>query len=84
MFVDTYVLQEQVIVKAKSRQTVSVNKYVAPIAQAYNNMGANSYAVSLTVQALGTGSKIVAERPMYFNFHGEPGGTDVLGYTQVP
>ena len=84
MFVDTYVLQEQVIVKARSRQTVSVNKYVVPIAQAYNNMQANSYAVSLTVQALGTNAKIVAERPMYFNFHGEPGGTDVLGYTQVP
>lgn len=83
MFVDTYVLQEQVIVKAKSRQTVSVNKYVEPIAQAYNNMGPDSYSVSLTVQALGSGAKIVAERPMYFNFHGDPGGTDVLGYTQV-
>ncbi len=84
MFADTYVLQEQVIVKAKSRQTVSINKYIVPIAQTYNNMnGPNSYAVSMTVQALGTGAKIVAERPMYFNFHGDPGGTDVLGYAQL-
>ncbi len=82
LFVDTYVLQEQVVVKAQSRKTVSINSLVVPIAQNYNNMGPDSYAVSLTVQALGTNSKIVAERPMYFNFHGAPGGTDVLGYTQ--
>ena len=81
LFVDTYVLQEQVTVKAQSRKTVSINSLVVPIAQA-NNMGPNSYAVSLTVQALGSNAKIVAERPMYFNFHGAPGGTDVLGYTQ--
>ena len=24
---------------------------------------------------------VVAERPLYFNFEGDPGGTDVLGYT---
>ncbi len=82
LFVDTYVLQEQVTVKAQSRKTVSINALVVPIAQSYNNMGPDSYAVSLTVQALGTNAKIVAERPMYFNFHGAPGGTDVLGYTQ--
>ena len=82
LFVDTYVLQEQVIVKAQSRKTVSIDSLVVPIAQAYNNMGPDSYSVSLTVQALGSNAKIVAERPMYFNFHGDPGGTDVLGYTQ--
>ncbi len=82
LFVDTYVLQEQVTVKAQSRKTVGINSLVTPIAQAYNNMGSNSYAVSLTVQALGVNARIVAERPMYFNFYGSMGGTDVLGYTQ--
>ncbi len=82
LFVDTYVLQKQVVVKAQSRKTVSINELVVPVAQANNNMGPDSYSVSLTVQALGTNAKIVAERPMYFDFHGSPGGTDVLGYTQ--
>jgi hypothetical protein len=82
LFVDTYVLQEQVVVKAQSRKTVSINSLVVPIAQTNNNMGPDSYSVSMTVQALGSNPKIVAERPMYFNFHGAPGGTDVLGYTQ--
>ena len=82
LFVDTYVLQEQVVVKAQGRKTVSINALVVPIARSYNNMGPDSYSVSLTVQALGTNAKIVAERPMYFNFHGAQGGTDVLGYTQ--
>ena len=81
LFADTYVMQQQVTVPAHSRQTISINALVSPIAQAYNNMGANSYAVSLTVQALGTNATIVAERPMYFDFYGDPGGTDVLGYT---
>src|SRR6266851_321891 len=81
-FADTYVIQQQVIVKAHSRQTTGINSLVVPIAQAYNNMGANSYSVSLSVQVLGTNAKIVAERPMYFDFAGaDQGGTDVLGYT---
>jgi hypothetical protein len=81
LFADTYVMQQQVIVKAHSRQTVGINGLVVPIAQAYNNLGGNSYAVSLSVQVLGANAKIVAERPMYFDFYGDPGGTDVLGYT---
>ena len=81
LFADTYVMQQQVIVKAHSRQTTGINSLVVPIAQAYNNMGANSYSVSLSVQVLGASAKIVAERPMYFDFYGDPGGTDVLGYT---
>ncbi len=28
-----------------------------------------------------TNATIVAERPMYFDFYGDPGGTNVLGYT---
>lgn len=81
LFADTYVMQQQVTVAAHSRQTVSINALVAPIAQAYDNMGANSFAVSLTVQALGANAKVVAERPMYFDFYGDPGGTDAIGYT---
>ncbi len=83
LFVDTYVLQEQVVVPAQSRKTVNINALVVPIAQTYSNPGVDPYAVSLTAQALGTNAKIVVERPMYFNFHGDPGGTDVLGYTQI-
>jgi hypothetical protein len=82
LFADTYVMQQQVIVKAHSRQTTGINSLVVPIAQAYNNMGGNSYSVSLSVQALGATAKIVAERPMYFDFAGaDQGGTDVLGFT---
>ncbi len=82
LFADTYVMQQQVIVKAHSRQTTGINSLVVPIAQAYDNMGGNSYSVSLSVQALGANAKIVAERPMYFDFAGsDQGGTDVLGYT---
>lgn len=81
LLADTYVFQQQILVPAHSRQTISVNDLVTPIAGAYNNMGANSYAVSLTVQALGANAKIVAERPMYFDYYGDPGGTDIIGYT---
>jgi hypothetical protein len=81
LFADTYVIQQQVTVKAHSRQTVNINALLVPIAQAYPNGGSNAYAVSLSVQALGTGAKIVVERPMYFDFYGDQGGTDVIGYT---
>jgi len=33
------------------------------------------------VEATGPGALIVAERPMYFNYGGDTGGTDVIGYT---
>ncbi len=79
-FVDTYVIQQQITVKAHSRQTLNINALVSPIINAYNN-GPGAPAVSLTVQALGTNAVLVAERPMYFNFTGISGGTDVVGYT---
>jgi kumamolisin len=81
LFADTYVMQEQVLVKAHSRQTLSINALIVPIVQANVNMGNNSYSVSMSVQAIGAGAKIVAERPMYFNYYGDQGGTDVIGYT---
>ena len=79
-FVDTYVIQLQLTVKAHSRQTLNINALVAPITNTYNN-GPGAPAVSLIVQTLGTGATLVAERPMYFNFNSISGGTDVVGYT---
>lgn len=79
-FVDTYVIQQQLTVKAHSRQTLNINALVFPIVNAYNN-GPGAPAVSLSVQALGNNAIIIAERPMYFNFTGISGGTDVIGYT---
>ncbi|GAC1348876.1 MAG: hypothetical protein NVSMB27_18290 [Ktedonobacteraceae bacterium] len=72
LFTDSgLVLQQQVDVGAHSRKTVGIN-------------GVISFApsgVAMTVQALGANAVIVAERPMYFDFAGDPGGTDVIGYT---
>ncbi len=83
LFVGTYVLQQQELVKAQSRKTININQLVVPVAQGYTNppAGVDPYSVSLTVQALGSGAKIVAERPMYFNYYGDQGGTNVFGYT---
>jgi len=81
MFADTYVIEQQVVVKAHSRSTLDINSLIVPIAQAYDNGGANAYAVSLIAQVLGNGNTIVVERPMYFDFHGDQGGTDVIGFT---
>lgn len=80
LFADSFVMQQQLLVKAHSRQTITMNNLVVPIAQSYDNMGANSFAVSLTVQALGANARVVAERPMYFDYYGDPGGTDTIGY----
>lgn len=81
MFADTYVIEQQIVVKAHSRHTLNINSFIVPIAQAHDNGGANAYAVSLVVQSLGNGTTIVAERPMYFDFYGDQGGTDVIGFT---
>ncbi len=72
------ILQQQVIVAAHSRGTVTINNVLNPI-------GADS--VSLVVQALGNGALIVAERPQYFSYgiqgtrYTARGATDVIGYT---
>ena len=68
----------QAKVLAHSRKTYSINQVLNPIRQG---------AVSMTIQALGSNSAIVAERPMYFIFNiggvpgTETGGSDVIGYT---
>jgi kumamolisin len=69
--------QQIVVVGAQTRVTLNINSYVVPIAQ--SNPAVN-YEVSMSVWS--TSGIIVAERPMYFNFHNTAwGGTDVVGYT---
>ncbi len=65
------VLQQQLQVGANSRGTLNINNIVNPI---------GSDSVSLVVQVIGSG-QIVAERPLYFNYYGDTGATDVIGYT---
>ena len=69
--------QQVVTVGPQSRVTLNINSYVVPIAQ--SNPAVNG-EVSLAVWS--TSGTIVAERPMYFDYHNTSwGGTDVVGYT---
>jgi kumamolisin len=68
---NSLVLQQQVTVGAHSRSTLNINNILNPI---------QPNSVSMVVQLIGSG-QIVAERPLYFNWNGDPGGTDVIGYT---
>jgi hypothetical protein len=69
--------QQVVSVGPQTRVTVNINSLVGPIAQANPKAG---YEVSMAVWT-STGT-IVAERPMYFNYHNVAwGGTDVVGFT---
>ena len=57
-----------------------------PLALAYPTSPIyQGYEVSMDIQAFNTSggppATVVAERPLYFNYEGDPGGTDVLGYT---
>ena len=84
-FTPNVVFQIQAIALAHSRKTFSINNILNPI---------NQGSVSITVQALPTtgvpNPVIVAERPMYFFYRLAgistlaEGGSDVIGYTQVP
>jgi kumamolisin len=65
------VLQQRVTVSAHSRSTLNINDILNPI---------QPTSVSMVVQVIGSGT-IVAERPLYFNWFGVPGGTDVIGFT---
>jgi photosystem II stability/assembly factor-like uncharacterized protein len=57
------------VIAPNNRTTPNVNGDIGP-----------GHAVSMTVTSdIG----VVAERPMYFNYHGIPGGTDVLGATSL-
>lgn len=59
---------KQVTVEARSRKTVRVND------NAGQNLELSCHIVVVS------GPPIVAERPMYFNFHGWDGGHDVIGH----
>lgn len=80
LFADNTVVQEQLQLLPHSRTTVNINYLVVPMATAYpTNPNYLGYEVSMDIQAFN--GTVVAERPLYFNYFGDPGGTDVLGYT---
>lgn len=86
LFADNTIVQEMLQLIPHSRTTVYINSLVVPLATAYPTTPVFvGYEVSMDIQAFSSGggspATVVAERPLYFNFFGEPGGTDVLGYT---
>lgn len=86
LFADSTIEQEMLQLLPHSRTTVYINSFIVSLATAYpTNPIYNAYEVSMDIQALnlngGSPGTIVAERPMYFNYFGDPGGTDVIGYT---
>ena len=78
IFTPSAVFQQQLVIPAHSRWTFNINAILNPIQQGEN---------SITLQALGQGAVIVAERPMYYtmtipHISGiQQGGTDVIGFT---
>ncbi len=79
LFADNTIVQEIKVLPAHSRTTVSVSAIIYPLATAYpSNPRSFAYEVSMDIQALS--GTVVAERPMYFNYNGDLGGTDVIGY----
>jgi kumamolisin len=85
LFANNTMVQEMLQLQPHSRSTVSVNSLIVPMALAYPTTPIyKAYEVSMDIQAFtggGAPATVVAERPLYFNFSGDPGGTDVLGYT---
>ena len=86
LFADATIEQEMLQLLPHSRTTVYINSFIVPLAKAYPSHPIyNAYEVSMDVQVLNPGGgpvgTVVAERPMYFNYFGDPGGTDVIGYT---
>ncbi|HCF85373.1 MAG TPA: peptidase S53, partial [Ktedonobacter sp.] len=77
LYMANSITTEQVVtVGPQTRVTLDVNAMVLPIVRAASRAG---YAVSLSVTAIN--GTIMAERPMYFNYHNmAQGGTDVVGY----
>src|SRR5579875_377905 len=77
IFADNTIIQKEMTLVAHSRSSVLVNNIVNPIVAAYPNSA--GYSVSMEVQS--SGGPIVVERPEYFTFDSDTGGTDVIGYT---
>ena len=74
---NTITTEQVVTVGPQTRVTLDINSMVLPIVRAAPRAG-NS--LSIAIQA--ANSIIMAERPMYFNFHNiAQGGTDVVGYS---
>lgn len=85
LFADMTITQEMLQLQPHSRTTVGINGLVVPMATAYpTNPSYVGFEVSMDIQVVNAGGgsgTIVAERPLYFNYFGDPGGTDVIGYT---
>ncbi len=79
LFADNTIVEERLELLPHSRTTVFINSLVAPMASAYpTNPVYLGYNVSMDIEST---APIVAERPLYFNYSGDTGGTDVIGYT---
>ena len=78
LYMGNSITTEQVVtVGPQTRATFNINSMASPIVRATSRAG-NS--LSIAVQAVN--GTIMAERPMYFNFHNtSQGGTDVVGYS---
>ncbi len=78
LYMENSVISQRIVtVGPQTRVTLNINSITVPIAQANISAG---YQVSLAVWT--TSGSIVAERPMYFNYHNiARGGTDVVGFT---
>ncbi len=73
---NSIISQQVVTVGPQTRVTVNINSLVDPIVQSNPKAG---YEVSMAVWT--SSGTIVAERPMYFNYHNAAwGGTDVVGF----
>lgn len=70
--------QFALVVGGQTRATVNLNEVVVQHLLQPND-GVGGYEISLTVQTT-NGSVFVAERPMYWNYSGTQGGSDVIGY----
>ncbi len=71
--------QFYLVVGAQTRATIDINQVVVQNLL-HPDDGVGGYEVSMTVQTA-DGSVFVAERPMYWNYSGTQGGSDVIGYT---
>lgn len=79
LFADSTIVEKALQLQPHSRSTVYINDLIAPMAAAYpTNPIYLGYNVSMDIESI---SPIVAERPEYFNYNGDTGGTDVIGYT---
>ncbi len=79
LFANGTIIQVMKQVSAHSRATIDVNSLIVPMASAYPTQPiGKGYEVSMSVQTLS--GTVVAERPLYFNWHGDVGGTDAVGY----